>query len=71
MKTEAVARHVLARAAAKVGGVAKLAARLNLSQRALSWYVHGDLTVPRLGRLVSKPRNLPRSPNAIDKGKRP
>lgn len=46
VKTEAVARHVLARAAAKVGGVAKLAARLNLSQRALSWYVHGDLTVP-------------------------
>jgi hypothetical protein len=46
VKTQAVARHVLARAAAKVGGVAKLASRLNLSQRVLTWYVHGDLTVP-------------------------
>jgi hypothetical protein len=46
MKNQAFPRHVLARAAAKVGGVAKLASRLNLSQRVLSWYVHGDLAVP-------------------------
>jgi len=46
MKTEAVARHVLARAAAKVGGVAELASRLNLSPRVLHYYVTGRLVVP-------------------------
>jgi hypothetical protein len=42
VNTQAVARYVLARAAAKVGGVAKLASRLSLSQRVLSWYIHGE-----------------------------
>jgi len=37
---------VLARAAAQVGGVAELAARLNLSSRALREYVTGRLAVP-------------------------
>ena len=46
MKTEAVARHVLARAVAKVGGVAELASRLNISPRVLYHYVTGRLVVP-------------------------
>ena len=46
VRTETVARHVLARAAAQVGGVAELAARLNLSSRALREYVTGRLAVP-------------------------
>ena len=46
MKTEAVARHVLARAAAKVGGVAELASRLDVRPRALHHYVTGQLVVP-------------------------
>ncbi len=46
VKTEAVARQVLARAVAKVGGVAELASRLNLSPRALHHYVTGRLVVP-------------------------
>jgi hypothetical protein len=37
---------VLARAAAKVGGVAELASRLNLNPRVLRWYVTGHLAVP-------------------------
>ena len=37
---------MLARAAAQVGGVAELAARLNLSSRALREYVTGRLAVP-------------------------
>ena len=46
VKAEAVARHVLARAAAKVGGVAELASRLNLSPRVLHHYVTGSQVVP-------------------------
>jgi hypothetical protein len=46
VKTEAVARHVLARAAANVGGVAALASRLNVSPRVLHQYVAGRLVVP-------------------------
>jgi hypothetical protein len=46
VKSEALAQHVLARAAAKVGGVAKLASRLNLSPRVLHYYVTGRLVVP-------------------------
>ena len=46
VKTEAVARHVLARAVAKVGGVAELASRLSLSPRVLHYYVTGRLVVP-------------------------
>ena len=46
VRSEAVARHVLARAAAKVGGVAELASRLNLSPRVLHHYVTGRLVVP-------------------------
>ena len=46
MKTDAVARHVLARAAAKVGSVAELASRLNVRPRALHHYVTGQLVVP-------------------------
>ena len=37
---------MLARAAAKVGGVAKLASRLNVSPRALHYYVTRPLLVP-------------------------
>ena len=46
MRTEEVARHVLARAAAKVGGVGELASRLNVRPRALHYYVTGQFVVP-------------------------
>ncbi len=46
VRTEGVARHVLARAAVKVGGVAQLASRLNVRPRALHGYVTGHLVVP-------------------------
>jgi hypothetical protein len=46
VEIEGVARHVLERAAAKVGGVAELASRLNLSPRVLHYYVTGRLVVP-------------------------
>ena len=46
VRTEGVARHVLARAAVKVGGVTKLASRLNIRPRALHGYVTGYLIVP-------------------------
>ena len=46
VRSETVAREVLARAAVKVGGVGKLASHLNLSSRALSEYVNGRLAVP-------------------------
>jgi hypothetical protein len=46
VRTEGVARHVLARAAAKVGGVAALASRLNVSPRALHYYITGQFIVP-------------------------
>ena len=46
VRTEEVARHVLARAAARVGGVGTLALRLNVRPRALHYYVTGQLVVP-------------------------
>jgi len=46
VRTEGVARHVLARAAVKVGGVTKLASRLNVSPRTLHYYVTGQFIVP-------------------------
>jgi hypothetical protein len=46
VRLEGAARHVLARAAAKVGGVGELASRLNIRPRALRHYVSGDLPVP-------------------------
>ena len=46
MRSETVAREVLARAAVKVGGVGKLGSQLNLSSRVLSEYVNGRLAVP-------------------------
>ena len=46
VRTEEVARHVLARAAAKVGGVGELASRLNVRPRALHYYVTGQFVVP-------------------------
>ena len=46
VRTEGVARHVLACAAAKVGGVAKLASLLNVRPRALHCYVTGQFIVP-------------------------
>jgi len=46
VEIEGVARHVVERAAAKVGGMAALASRLDLRPRVLRWYVTGQLNVP-------------------------
>ena len=46
MDAKQVGRRVLARAAAKVGGVAELAARLDISQRVLQYYIADREPVP-------------------------
>ena len=46
MDAKQVGRRVLARAAAKVGGVAELAARLDIGQRVLQYYIAGREPVP-------------------------
>jgi len=46
METVRVGRRVLARAAAKLGGVESLAERLEISQRLLQYYITGREPVP-------------------------
>ena len=46
METIRVGRRVLARAAAKLGGVEALAAHLEISQRVLQYYITGVEPVP-------------------------
>ena len=46
METIRVGRRVLARAAAKLGGIEPLAERLGISQRLLQYYISGREPVP-------------------------
>lgn len=46
METAKAARHLLARAAVRLGGVDALASQLEISQRVLTLYIDGHEAVP-------------------------
>lgn len=46
LETTEATRHILARAAVRLGGVDALASRLKISQRALTLYIQGHEAAP-------------------------